>query len=309
MASRLAAGGWRSEEHTSELQSPCNLVCRLLLEKKNWRGDSAGPFVSIGFRSSAAAGVCRLLVCAGVCSPSEVAYLAERLFRASCFFFFNETATTEIYTLSLHDALPIYPGKRRRDVGAEDVLPELLQHALEQRVDVLAVDERRLDVHLGELHLAVGAQVLVPEAARDLEIPLHPGDHQDLLELLRGLRKGIELPRVDARGHDVFARPLGRALDRKSTRLNSSHLVISYAVFCLKKKQTQRGAPHRVSGCCICSSTRNTALWRPRRGEQDTRSWSVWQHIVISLVCLLFFFNDAAPTEISPLSLPAPLPI
>src|SRR2546426_4857713 len=28
----------RSEEHTSELQSPCNLVCRLLLEKKKWRG-------------------------------------------------------------------------------------------------------------------------------------------------------------------------------------------------------------------------------------------------------------------------------
>ena len=46
----------RSEEHTSELQSPCNLVCRLLLEKN----------------------------------------------------FFNDTATTEIYTLSLHDALPIY---------------------------------------------------------------------------------------------------------------------------------------------------------------------------------------------------------
>ena len=47
---------YRSEEHTSELQSPCNLVCRLLLEK---------------------------------------------------IFFFNDTATTEIYTLSLHDALPI----------------------------------------------------------------------------------------------------------------------------------------------------------------------------------------------------------
>src|SRR2546426_8460606 len=30
--------GWRSEEHTSELQSPCNLVCRLLLEKKNASG-------------------------------------------------------------------------------------------------------------------------------------------------------------------------------------------------------------------------------------------------------------------------------
>src|SRR5256885_9750448 len=32
---RLAGRAWRSEEHTSELQSPCNLVCRLLLEKKN----------------------------------------------------------------------------------------------------------------------------------------------------------------------------------------------------------------------------------------------------------------------------------
>src|SRR2546426_1303565 len=31
---RLPGGRWRSEEHTSELQSPCNLVCRLLLEKK-----------------------------------------------------------------------------------------------------------------------------------------------------------------------------------------------------------------------------------------------------------------------------------
>src|SRR5574341_1466423 len=50
----------RSEEHTSELQSPTNLVCRLLLEKKKF-----------------------------------------------FFFFFNDTATTEIYTLSLHDALPI----------------------------------------------------------------------------------------------------------------------------------------------------------------------------------------------------------
>src|SRR5256885_2297296 len=54
----------RSEEHTSELQSPCNLVCRLLLETKK---------TSLSF-----------------------------------FFFFNDTATTEIYTLSLHDALPIW---------------------------------------------------------------------------------------------------------------------------------------------------------------------------------------------------------
>src|SRR5574337_807564 len=58
---RNRAGAFRSEEHTSELQSPLNLVCRLLLEKK------------------------------------------KNIF----FFFFNDTATTEIYTLSLHDALPI----------------------------------------------------------------------------------------------------------------------------------------------------------------------------------------------------------
>src|ERR1022692_3052045 len=33
-SSAISTRGWRSEEHTSELQSPCNLVCRLLLEKK-----------------------------------------------------------------------------------------------------------------------------------------------------------------------------------------------------------------------------------------------------------------------------------
>src|SRR6516162_8735830 len=65
-------GSWcartpRSEEHTSELQSPCNLVCRLLLEKKK----------------------------------------KQFFFFFFFFFFFNDTATTEIYTLSLHDALPI----------------------------------------------------------------------------------------------------------------------------------------------------------------------------------------------------------
>src|SRR6476620_2281404 len=61
----------RSEEHTSELQSRQYLVCRLLLEKKN-KNDN------------------RLL------------YLNVHIV-----FFFNDTATTEIYTLSLHDALPI----------------------------------------------------------------------------------------------------------------------------------------------------------------------------------------------------------
>src|SRR2546426_8063747 len=37
---------------------------------------------------------------------------------------------------------------------------------------------------------------------------------------------------------------IGRQTDRKSTRLNSSHLVISYAVFCLKKKKKQNTLQH-----------------------------------------------------------------
>src|SRR6202040_4418045 len=74
------------------------------------------------------------------------------LFPFTFFFFFNDTATTEIYTLSLHDALPIWP---------------------------------------------------------------HPGDEAP-----------ARLPTLAG----------ASCLDRKSTRLNSSHPSISYAVFCLKKK-------------------------------------------------------------------------
>src|SRR2546426_8871570 len=84
------------------------------------------------------------------------------------FFFFNDTATTEIYTLSLHDALPISRSAR---------------------------DECR-------------AGSTTPTAAR--------GDPGHRRQTARRYRCGS---------------------DRKSTRLNSSHLVISYAVFCLKKKK------------------------------------------------------------------------
>src|SRR3712207_7391497 len=87
-------------------------------------------------------------------------------------FFFNDTATTEIYTLSLHDALPI--------LGEEE-------------------DDEDGD------------------AAADA----------DGLDLLGRLVGGVDVLR-DAEGD------AGR--DRKSTRLNSSHANISYAVFCLKKK-------------------------------------------------------------------------
>src|SRR5256885_11545366 len=45
----------RSEEHTSELQSPCNLVCRLLLEKKKYHGSTPRTFPSTGARARAIA--------------------------------------------------------------------------------------------------------------------------------------------------------------------------------------------------------------------------------------------------------------
>src|SRR5256885_7301435 len=90
------------------------------------------------------------------------------------FFFFNDTATTEIYTLSLHDALPIYEGA------------EVLLALAQRRFSARAIDGG--------------------------------GEH---------VRHRLEEVRVVDRE---------LATDRKSTRLNSSHLVISYAVFCLKKK-------------------------------------------------------------------------
>src|SRR2546426_11793861 len=94
----------------------------------------------------------------------------------SIFFLFNDTATTEIYSLSLHDALPI-----------SDAVPR----------DAGVVRAR-------------GGPELVEEA------PVH---------------RPVELSEI-GRGDGGRSRT-----DRKSTRLNSSHLVISYAVFCFKKKK------------------------------------------------------------------------
>src|SRR3712207_8330001 len=102
-------------------------------------------------------------------------------------FFFNDTATTEIYTLSLHDALPI--SRRARARAAAGV----------QR------PQRR---RAGPRRHAHG------------RAPVDAAEHPD---------------RVEDRDGADRARPVGP--DRKSTRLNSSHANISYAVFCLKKKK------------------------------------------------------------------------
>src|SRR2546430_16236540 len=96
-------------------------------------------------------------------------WLAVVASRTRRFFFFNDTATTEIYTLSLHDALPIYDQASGRP---------------------------------------------------------RPRHARARAELAHRLERARERPRLTD----------SPRADRKSTRLNSSHSQISYAVFCLKKK-------------------------------------------------------------------------
>src|SRR3989442_721571 len=89
----------RSEEHTSELQSRPHLVCRLLLEKKK---NTVHDIVHLcGLAAPHVAGRSKPFSATSRPNP------ALRSSRTPSFFFFNDTATTEIYTLSLHDALPI----------------------------------------------------------------------------------------------------------------------------------------------------------------------------------------------------------
>src|SRR5258708_33030640 len=92
-------------------------------------------------------------------------FLVLRDLFTSAFFFFNDTATTEIYTLSLHDALPIY----------------ICAMGWSRFSSIACWPVRRISLQIGD----------------------RSGQHAD----------------------------------RKSTRLNSSHQIISYAVFCLKKKK------------------------------------------------------------------------
>src|SRR5947199_2853529 len=111
------------------------------------------------------------------------------LYLVFSFFFFNETATTEIYTLSLHDALPIYS------------------------TNGTFVNE----IRIRSQQLSDADQVRFGDS---------------IFKFLAG--SNIER-------------------DRKSTRLNSSHLGISYAVFCLKKKKN-----NELSGTIIDTSILTT---------------------------------------------------
>src|ERR1039458_5913319 len=96
----------RSEEHTSELQSLRHLVCRLLLGKTP--PAAAGPRRHRPPRKRLVRALLR--PGRGIASrrpQGEASSACRRREWSVTAFFFNDTATTEIYTLSLHDALPI----------------------------------------------------------------------------------------------------------------------------------------------------------------------------------------------------------
>jgi hypothetical protein len=78
--------------------------------------------------------------------------------------------------------------------------------------DVVLVDEGHLDVDLGELGLPVDAEVLVAEAAGDLEVAVEARHHVELLEELRALGERVELPGVQPRRHEEVARAARRVL-------------------------------------------------------------------------------------------------
>src|ERR1039457_4517941 len=96
--------------------------------------------------------------------------------------------------------------------------------------------------------------------------------------------------------------------DRKSTRLNSSHLVISYAVFCLKKKKKMDLTT--TSGRQTIANTSVLSLdWQYYGLVQKISSFIVLFLPRHRRQSFLFFFNDTATTEIYTLSLHDPLPI
>src|SRR6267378_1111497 len=111
--------------------------------------------------------------------------------------------------------------------------------------------------------------------------------------------------RFDGTGNAALVRFQLRALrrDRKSTRLNSSHVEISYAVFCLKKKMKLLGLSYYLGDHPTDAITYLECLY----------TWLTRANVDVSYILgifyILFFFNDTATTEIYTLSLHDALPI
>jgi hypothetical protein len=103
-------------------------------------------------------------------------------------------------------------GRASLQVDPEHLLPDAEDEPLDDAEDVVLVHERHLDVDLRELGLAVDAEVLVAEAFHDLEVPVEPGHHVELLEELRALGEREELARVHPARDEEVPRASGRVL-------------------------------------------------------------------------------------------------
>ena len=125
-----------------------------------------------------------------------------------------ETQVGLVRAVLLHRLDPRHAAQRFGEFDAHHFAEHVLGPAFEDFEHVLLLDERHLAVDLRELGLAVGAQILVAEAAHDLEISVVTGYHEQLLERLRRLGQGVELVGVHAARDDEVARTLGRGPDQ-----------------------------------------------------------------------------------------------
>ena len=104
----------------------------------------------------------------------------------------------------VHSVVPAHAGHGVGDVNAEHILEDGPHHALEHIEDVFLFHEGHFAVYLGEFRLTVCAKVFVAEAADNLEVAVVAGHHEELLEGLGALGKGVELAGVHAgRDHKV----------------------------------------------------------------------------------------------------------
>ena len=119
---------------------------------------------------------------------------------------------------TVHGVVPGDALQRGLNVHSDE-LPALPHDLLGQGNDVVLLDEAHLDVELGELGLAIGAEVLVTVASRDLVVTLHAGDHEQLLEQLGALWQGVPAARGQTGRYQEVTSPLrggageGRCLD------------------------------------------------------------------------------------------------
>src|SRR6202035_609314 len=95
-----------------------------------------------------------------------------------------------------------------------------------------------------------------------------------------------------------------RMSDRKSTRLNSSHLVISYAVFCLKKKKPSESAPAASAARGLHPTCGHTLRRICQLVHCASRCSEQQRVVALRDLCFFFFLNDRPPPEIYPLPPP-----